>query len=377
MATESENSGNLNETTIIALTALLNSFSNPERTLGGMPPDIGELLRRVDQGSGRQELYENQLPALLRELARQTRVESITASVAIEGVEVEQDRAERLARGTAKKFRDRDEQEFAGYRDAIDFLMRQEGLDVIEPRDLLAMHAQLFKFTEISGGRLKTEDNLIMSRDEPGGPRRTVFRPPSHHETEGRLISLCSSYAYALEHKIAHQLVLLGAFVLDLLAIHPVEDGNGRVARLATTHELLRLGYGVPRYISVEQLIYDSKNSYYDALESSQRGWHEGEHDIWPWVRYLITTLGEAYDAFEGRVVAARGAKLTKGERARQWVEEVAPARFRFRDARQALPGISEKTIRTALEALRKEGALSQEGHGAGSIYIKTDDATE
>jgi len=349
----------------------LNSFSDPDKTFADMPPSIGELLSRVDIGAGRQELYENQLPALLRQMARQTRVESIRASVAIEGVEVAPKRAEKLAKPSRPKFRDRDEREFAGYADAIDYLMRQESLDVIEPRDLLTMHAQLFKFTETLGGRLKSEDNVIMTRDEKDGPRQTVFRPPSHRETEGRLINLCGSYAYAIENRIAHRLVLVGAFILDLLAIHPVEDGNGRIARLATSHELLRLDYGVARYISVEQLIYDTKNSYYDALEQSQKKWHTGEHNVWPWIRYLTTVLGDAYDDFESRVAAERGQSMPKRQRVREWVATSAPDQFKFSEAREGLPGISEKTIRTAFEELRVERVLDQKGRGAGSRYIK------
>ncbi len=352
--------------------ARFNSFTNPGRTFGGMPPEIGELLRRVDVGAGRQELYENQLPALLQQLARQTRVESIRASVAIEGVEVEPGRAARLLEPNRPKFRDRDEQEFGGYADAIEALMQQKELTVIGPLDLLTLHRQLFKFTEIDGGHWKTEDNLIMSREDVGGPRRKIFQPPPWQETEDRMVSLCSAYEYAIEKPVAHKLVVLAAFIVDLLAIHPFEDGNGRVARLATTHELLRLDYGVARYISVEQLIYDTKNSYYTALETSQQGWLTGEHEIWSWVRYLTTILGDAYDAFENRVAAERGGpKMSKRARARHWVETAANDPFRFRDAKQALPGISEKTIRNELDAMKTERLLRREGWGAGARWFK------
>lgn len=354
------------------MSARPNSFSDPERTFTNMPRDIGVTLGRVDVGRGRQELFEHQVPALLQALARQTRVESIRASVAIEGVEVDPARAAKLAQAVPpKKLRDRDEREFAGYRDAIDRLMREKDLKVIEPLDLLDMHRELFKFTEAVGGRLKSEDNVIQSRDESGGPRRTVFRPPSHRETEGLLVSLCSSYKYAIENEIAHPLALVGAFILDLLAIHPVEDGNGRMARLATTHELLRLGYGVARYISVEQLIYDNKNAYYDALEQSQKGWLEGKQDIWPWIRYLAVILGEAYDDFENRVAVERGSRMTKAERVRHWVETAAPKQFSFRSAVAALPGISQPTIRLELNRMRDEKLIRAEGRGPKAVWIK------
>src|SRR4029077_6060810 len=101
----------------------------------------------------------------------------------------------------------------------------------------------------------------------------------------------------ARKGQTAHPLVLLAAFILDFLAIHPFADGNGRVARILTTHLLLREGYGVPQYVSVEQRIFETKNSYYDALHASQQGWLEARHSPWPWIEYLATVLSEAYDA--------------------------------------------------------------------------------
>jgi len=347
------------------------SFTDPERTFGGMPADIGVLLRQVDVASGRQELYEDQLPELLRGLAEQTRVESIRASNAIEGVEVDPDRAEKLAQAERPRLRNRNEKEFAGYADAIDALMRDDALQPITAARLLIFHSQIFKHTRARGGYLKTEDNVIAGRDQHGR-RYVIFEPPPWQQTEGLLLSLCGSYEYALDNEVAHPLVLLAAFILDLLAIHPVADGNGRVSRLATTQELLRLGYGVARYVSVEQRIYESKNGYYQALEESQRDWHEAEHTIWPWTRYFIGVLGEAYADFEARVAGARGeAKMNKQDRIRHWIENAAADEFRISDIRKAVPGVSDPTIRIVLGAMREEDLLAMEGTGAGAHWTK------
>lgn len=347
----------------------MKSFQDPDRTFAGMPASLGVLLKDVDRGSGRQQLYEDQVPELLRRLARQTKVESITASNAIEGVEVDPDRAEALAGERRPRFRNRDEKEFAGYADALDGLMREDGLGPLTVPRLLEFHRKMLAYTDPEGGRLKREDNRIADR-EPDGTTRIIFRPPPWQETEGLLSGLCSSYGYALEHQIVHPLIALSAFVLDLLAVHPVPDGNGRMARLATTHELIRLGYGVARYISVEQRIFETKNAYYLALEQSQRGWHEGAHSIWPWTEYLVATLAESYRDFEGRVAAGRGGEGgTKQERIRRWVLLEAPGEFRIRDVRRALPGVSDPTIRLALRVLRDEGQIESGGAGQGAMW--------
>src|SRR5829696_8040384 len=106
----------------------MKSFQDPDRIFAAMPPSMGILLKRVDRGSGRQQLYEDQVPELLRRLAQQTKVESITASNAIEGIEVEAGRAEALVGGEPPRFRSRSEKEFAGYADALDGLMGEADL---------------------------------------------------------------------------------------------------------------------------------------------------------------------------------------------------------------------------------------------------------
>ncbi|HEX7279271.1 MAG TPA: Fic family protein [Solirubrobacterales bacterium] len=334
-----------------------------------MPISLGVALRAVDRGSGRQQLYEDQVPELLRGLARQTKIESVTASNAIEGVEVDPGRAEGLASATPPRFRNRSEKEFAGYADALDGLMRDARLQPLAVPRLLELHRKILAYTDVRGGYLKQEDNQIANR-EADGTTRIIFRPPSWRETEGLVSGLCASYEYTLESMAVHPLIALSAFILDLLAIHPVPDGNGRMARLATTHELLRLDYGVARYVSVEQRIYLSRNSYYTALEQSQRGWHEGTHSIWPWAEYLIGVLAESYEDFESRVAAGRGAETRgKQERVRRWALREAPAEFRIGDVRRALPGVSDPTIRLALRALRDDGRLEAESVGRGARW--------
>lgn len=347
----------------------MRSFQDPEKTFSGQPASLGVLLQRVDVGKGRQELYENQLPQLLERLARQTKVESIKASNAIEGVEVDPARAEALAAADPPRFRNRSEKEFAGYADALDGLMREDELDPITVPRLLEFHRKMLAHTDERGGSLKREDNKIADR-EPDGSTRIIFEPPPSTETEGLITGLCSSYEYAQENELAHPLVLLSAFVLDLLAIHPVLDGNGRMARLATTHELLRLEYAVARYASVEQRIYESKNSYYVALEQSQRNWHRGEHDIWPWTTYLITVLAEAYGDFEERIAAGRGSETgTKQERVRYWVLNEAPSAFKIADARIAIPGAGDETIRLTLRKMKGEGLVAVSGAGRAARW--------
>lgn len=306
------------------------------------------------------------MPELLAQLSEDARIASITASNAIEGVIVEGDRADQIAEGS-RRFRNRNEREFAGYRDAIDELMRQGSLEPLDIPFVLHLHRLLFAHSGGRGGHLKSDRNLIVSYES--GSREIVFEPTSPRETEFQLTELLARYEAAKEEQIAHPLILTGAFVVDFLAIHPVADGNGRLARLLTTHELLDQDYRVARYVSVEQRIYESKNSYYQALHESQRGWHQAEHTIWPWVTYFSAILASAYELFEERVAATRSQSGNKRERVREHVLEHAPGEFRRRDIERALPGISDATVRLVLAELREEGKIEAQGAGRGASW--------
>ena len=351
----------------------MKTFVDIQAAAGGMPTALVTELGRVDFGRGREELHLGQAPQLLERLAAQTRFESIIASNAIENVVVEADRALDLIGQSEPIFRDRTEREFAGYRDAIDYLMNKEAEPLSVPL-ILHTHRQLVRHIDDPlAGKFKEEDNLIGDRSADGSVT-VVFEPVrAGRDTERSMQELVERYEDAVSSGAAHALVLIAALVLDLLAIHPFRDGNGRVARLITTNELLRHGYGIARYVSVEQRIYASRNSYYDALRSSQVGWHEGRHDLWPWAGYLLRLLADANDDFERRVVGQRSLRgATKEDQARDYILNHAPREFRSAAIVAALPDISPATVRNALIGLRDEGLVTST-RGRSAMWRRVD----
>lgn len=344
----------------------MKSFVDLEHAFGSQPPTLGPVLAAIDTGKGQERMFQDQMPELLRQLSAHARIASITASNAIEGVTVDEERAERIVRGSPR-FRNRNEKEFAGYRDAIDGLLRLETYEPISVPLVLHLHRLLFHHVDGRGGYLKTDDNFIVSYES--GRREVVFEPPPWQETQFLLAELLDRYGQAKRDKRAHPLLLIGALVLDFLAIHPVADGNGRLARLLTTYELLSQGYGVARYVSIEQRIYESKNTYYASLHESQQGWYEGTHSIWPWIGYLVRVLRDAYEDFESQVIEESRRTGGKQARVRDFILRQSPPEFRKRDIERALPGVSAATIRLVLTELRDTRQIVLQGSGPGARW--------
>lgn len=339
----------------------MRSFAEIRRTLDAPPLDVVALLQRIEHGRGQEALYRAQAPQVLERLAARTRFDSITASSAIEDVVVDDDRALQILRDpeNAGAYRDRSELEFAGYRDASDYLVNKEPEALSVPL-IMHLHRLLMQHTgDPLAGKLKEEDNYIGDRRADGSVTRVFKTVPTGGETEWHITELVARYEDALDDSELPRLLVIAALALDFLAVHPFRDGNGRIARLLTTNELLRGGWGVARYASLEQRIFETKNSYYAALQASQANWHKAQHDPWPWHRYLLRVIADSYDDFAAKVAA--GIELvgrTKHEQARNYVLTQAPRTFRFAQVADALPDISQATIRDALEALREEGIL-------------------
>jgi Fic family protein len=345
----------------------MRSFSDLALTIGHVPADVVTRLSAVDVGRGSEALYRDQMPGLLHLLADRARVASITASSAIEGVVVpDRDRAERILQGRARRLRTRSEQELAGYRDAQDYLFQSDWRP-LSVGLLLHLHRLLFAHTTSPGGRFKSEDNLVVDRSADGSVTAR-FRPVPAKQTEFYVAELVDRYSAAVSARQHHPVLLIGLFVLDLLVIHPFEDGNGRVARALTNALLIDQGYTVSRYVSLEELIADSEDAYYQALLDSTHDWHDDEADPWPWLHYFVNVLATAYDTFAARAAASRS-DGSKQDRVRDYVLNHAADAFRMADIRAALPGISDQTIRLVLDKLRAEGLVSVNGKGPTAAW--------
>lgn len=347
----------------------MHSFVDLERSLGYVPSAVVLTLSRVDKGQGSEDLFRNQLPDLLTELAHRARVASITASSALEGVVVaDPARAAAIIDGQVTVLRTRSEQEFAGYRVALDYLFSTDWRP-LNVGLLLHLHRMLFEHTKSPGGNFKASDNLVVDKS-PDGSVTVRFKPVQAARTEYFMTELLDRYQEAVLAKRHHPVLLVGLFILDLLTIHPFTDGNGRVARALTNALLADCKYRVGKYISLEHLVAESADAYYQALLKSTIGWHEQTNDPWPWLEYFVALLARAYTRFSEGVVEGRSTG-TKNERVRNHVLHHSPQIFAISEVRAALPGVSDPTIRLVLNQLKVEGKIQPAGTGRSAVWVR------
>ncbi|MGB7568546.1 MAG: Fic family protein [Chitinivibrionales bacterium] len=318
-------------------------------------------VRLLGEYRGRQMLYREQSPEVLETLKLAAIIQSMESSNRIEGITAGYGRIEKLALEKVKP-QDRSEQEIAGYRDVLNAIHVNHARMDFSPNLLLNWHGTLSKYTKEKGGIWKPKDNAIFEV-RPDGQAVIRFKTVSALATPEYTKKLINYYRKITDDNKTDPLLLIASCILDFECIHPFMDGNGRIGRLLTLFLLYSAGYEVGRYISLERIVEESKESYYEALNKSSRKWHEGEHDLWPWWNYFVGMLTAAYKEFEERVGAITTAKGAK----RQMVEAAImrlPHRFRFADVQRACPSVSYPTLRRALNDLARNKKVRCRGMG-------------
>jgi len=334
-------------------------------------PNQASTLRQLGEHRGRQELFGRQRPEVLDSLRTAARVESSESSNRLEGILASRARVQDLVLQSALP-RNRSEQEIAGYRDALDLIHETRADMPVTASVIMQLHSLLYRYLPAEGGHWKMADNEIVERDSSGEVLRIRHRTVRAHLTPNAMDELVGQYRVAVNAGLHDPLSLIPLTVLDFLCIHPFTDGNGRISRLLTLLLLYHFDYRVGRYISLERIFEDSKETYYETLERSSAGWHEGEHDPYPWMDYFWGVLLRAYQEFEervGRIGTGRGSKSQQVRRAVQ--ARTLP--FSISELEQDCPGVSRDTIRQVLRAMRDDGLIATRGSGRGARWHRVE----
>lgn len=339
-------------------------FSHKPETI---PASTSWYLADLGEAHGKQELFTKQAPQKLNVLKEHALIESAVSSNRIEGVTVDEARIRPIILGKPH-LRDRNEEEVRGYRNTLK-LIHEQGLKMsISEETILKLH-RLTRGEIWDAGHYKEKDGDIIER-YPDGRERVRFKTVSAARTPSFMTDLVGMWGNGLKERWIHPLILLAAFNLDFLCIHPFRDGNGRVSRLLLLLQLYHLDYEVGRYISIERIIEQSKDRYYETLEQSSQGWHEGKHDPWPYINYVLYTLKAAYREFEDRVGQIKGPRGAKTELIISAIDAF-PDEFTVSDLERACPGTSRDMVRRVLRDLQKIRKVECLGRGPGALWRK------
>jgi Fic family protein len=310
---------------------------------------------------GKEALYRQQAPQVLETLKQIAVIQSVESSNRIENVVAPAKRIRELVQQKTQP-RNRSEREIMGYRDVLDVIHREHAAIPFTPNVVLQFHRDLLAYSSEGGGGWKIADNTIAEID-PDGTRRLRFQPLPAYRTTDAMTQLHDRLNALWDERRVERLLLIAAYALDFLCIHPFADGNGRMARLLTLLLLYRDGYAVGRFISLERIIEESKETYYETLYESSQGWHEGRHDLSPWTEYLLGVIIRAYREFEGRVGTVSQPRGAKSEMVRAAIQSFSGA-FAAKELRDRCPSVGLDLIRRILGEERRAGRLQVSGRG-------------
>lgn len=330
--------------------------------------EILGLIAAIYKEVGKQELFLKQRPDELEKLVEIAKVQSTESSNAIEGIVTTSTRIRQLVeKKTTPK--NRDEQEIAGYRDVLNIIHESFDAIPLTQNYILQLHNIMYRhMNNPMAGRTKDNQNYI-SATYPNGRTEILFTPLAPFETPTALDRICEEFNRVIGNFELEPLIAIPIFIHDFLCIHPFNDGNGRMSRLLTTLLLYRSGFYVGKYISLEAKIAETKDLYYGALRKAGSGWHDGNEDALPFIKYLLGTVLAAYKDFENRFAIVE-TKLPAVDMVRKATENKI-GRFTKQDIRELCPSLSISSIEGALRKLVTDGELEREGIGKTTLYMR------
>ena len=332
-----------------------------------LTPEIVSYLTQIHEYKGKQALLAEEKSDVLTDLLEIAKIQSTEASNRIEGIITTEERLKKLVRDKTMP-KTRGEKEIAGYRDVLATIHESHDFIPPKPSIILQLHRDLYKFSgKAIGGSFKNSDNVI-AEELPDGQRIVRFEPVPTWETPEAVTALCNAFEEAMRDTELDPLLLIPMFILDFLCIHPFNDGNGRMSRLLTLLLLYRSGYIVGKYISIEKLISDTKETYYEALQASSYNWHEGTNDYAPFVTYMLGILVAAYRDFESRIELLTTKGLSKPDRVREIIKNHL-GKITKSEIMAQCPDISQITVQRALADLLKSGEIIKLSGGRYTSY--------
>lgn len=330
--------------------------------------NIINTVSLIHEYKGKQTLYIETKKDSLTNLLNIAKIQSVEYSNKIEGIKTTDVRIKELINEKVAP-KNRNEEEIAGYRDVLELIHENYDNIPLTPNIILQLHKILYRYSSSSiGGKFKTADNIIEETDEFGN-KKIRFKPTSAFETPTAVEELCNNYNELIQKNEVDPLILIPIFILDFLSIHPFTDGNGRMSRLLTLLLLYKNGYIVGKYISIEKIVENTKESYYEALKKSSINWHTNNNNYSFFTEYYLSIILRAYKDFSNRIEYMTNKKMTAKDRILLLIEKNI-SKISKKQITEICPDISISTIEKALNELVNEETILKIGDGRYTSYI-------
>jgi Fic family protein len=339
----------------------------------GITPEILALVAEIDEFKGAWRALGTLAPDRLSALRRVAAIESIGSSTRIEGSKLSDREVERLlANLDLKSFATRDEQEVAGYAAAMEMVFRSwQDISVTE-NHIKQLHRDLLVHSEKDSrhrGHYKTSPNSVAAFDEDGKQVGIVFETATPFDTPRLMTELVQWFGATSSGRQLHPLLAIGIFVVAFLAIHPFQDGNGRLSRILTTLMLLRAGYAYVPYSSLESTIEQSKEGYYLALRQTQETIRTNTPDWQPWLLFFLRALQQQMQRLAKKVERERIVLSSLPELAVRILDQAREhGRVSIGDMIK-ITGASRNTLKEHFRLLVEKGHLAMHGKARGVWY--------
>ena len=329
--------------------------------------NIINLISKIHEYKGKQSYLLDTKKDTLDTLLKVAKIQSTSSSNKIEGIYTTDKRINEIVNQKLEP-KNRNEEEIAGYRDVLTLIHENYNYIDINQNTILQLHRDLYKYTGYSyGGKFKNSQNYIEEENKKG-EKKIRFTPLSPVETPIAIEELCKNYNELVNNESCDLLVLIPIFILDFVSIHPFNDGNGRMSRLLTLLLLYKANYMVGKYISIEKIIEETKDSYYDTLEKSSLNWHNNENDYSYFVEYYLGIILNAYKEFDSRINIVENKKITAYKRIIDiFKDNIIPIGKAF--ITNKCPDLSEITIERTLNKLLKEDKIVKISGGRYTKY--------
>jgi Fic family protein len=336
-------------------------------------PQVLALIAELDEFKGAWRALGTLAPERLSALRRVATIESIGSSTRIEGSKLSDREVERLLSNLdIKTFASRDEQEVAGYAEVMETVFRSWADIPLTENHIRQLHRDLLAYSEKDGwhrGNYKTSPNNVVAFDDTGKQIGIVFETATPFDTPRLMEGLATWFDQARKTREMHPLLVIGVFVVEFLAIHPFQDGNGRLSRILTTLALLQAGYAYVPYSSLESVIEQSKEGYYLALRQTQATIRADNPDWQPWTMFFLRALQQQMKRLAKKIEREKLILSDLPELSVQILDQARQyGRVTIGDMVK-LTGGNRNTLKEHFRALVEKNHLTMHGKGRGVWY--------